>query len=68
MKKSILSGALLAELERDGNAARVARALLEKALAGDARAFELVRNTIGEKPAGGEGSGEIRIRWGGDDA
>lgn len=47
----------------------LALALIEKGLAGDVRAFEVIRDTIGEKPASkleSSMSGELSLRWQGE--
>lgn len=59
--------ALLATRKDDMEAAdAITIALLEKALTGDVRAYEVIRDTIGEKPADKtkvEGSSSLRIIW-----
>ncbi len=55
MQDGILAGALLTRLRKDNCRAADAIAAAPdrgKASAGDARAFEIIRNTIGEKPRG----------------
>lgn len=44
----------------------ITMALIEKALTGDTRAYEIIRDTIGEKPTNKgqmEQTGELRIVW-----
>lgn len=69
MQEGILAGALLARLRGDDGqpsaAGAIADALIEKAAAGDARAFEIIRNTIGENPKDKAADLPIRteIKW-----
>lgn len=69
MQDGILARALLARLVgEDGGAPAaplLAEALIEKAAAGDARAFEIIRNTIGENPKEKASEQAIRaeIKW-----
>ena len=41
---------LLLLLDTDNNQEKISLALIEKAKTGDVRAFEMIRDTIGEKP------------------
>ena len=69
MQDGILAGALLARLRgEDGNppaAPALADALIEKVASGDARAFEIIRNTIGENPKekAAEQAIKAEIKW-----
>lgn len=69
MQEGILATALLARLRGDNNgvpaAALLADALIEKAAAGDARAFEIIRNTIGENPKDKQSEQPLKteIKW-----
>ena len=49
-KRKALKEQLLLLLETGDTAESVAAALIGKALSGDVRAFEVIRDTIGEKP------------------
>lgn len=48
--RKTLKEELLAILSSGNNQERMSLAILEKAFAGDTKAFELIRDTIGEKP------------------
>ena len=41
---------LLALLEKDNTQERISLSVIQKALKGDTKAFEIIRDTIGEKP------------------
>jgi len=49
-KRKTLREELLSLLEKGDTQSRISLAQLEKALAGDTKAFEVIRDTIGEKP------------------
>lgn len=48
--RKTLKEELLAILSSGNNQERMSLAILEKALSGDTKAFEVIRDTIGEKP------------------
>lgn len=49
-KRKTLKEQLLLLLEQDNNQENITISLIQKAKAGDTKAFEVVRDTIGEKP------------------
>ncbi len=49
-KRKTLREELLALLETGNNQNKMSLAMIEKALKGDTKAFEVIRDTIGEKP------------------
>lgn len=56
----------LLKIKKDGlaGADAICMALIEKALTGDVRAFEVIRDTMGQKPAEKtETTGELEITW-----
>ncbi len=62
---------LLGKKMEDGStrAEHICQALIEKALTGDARSFELIRDTLGEKPAdkiSTQAASTLSVRWAGD--
>lgn len=49
-ERKLLKDELLFLLETNNNQEKISIALIEKAKSGDVRAFEMIRDTIGEKP------------------
>jgi hypothetical protein len=49
-EKKILTSALLELLKKGETIQNINTALLDKAITGDTKAFEVIRDTIGEKP------------------
>lgn len=64
--KELLEIALSMEVAGDQTAAEaVTAALIQKAMDGDTKAFEVIRDTVGEKPTEkSQVQGEINIGWG----
>lgn len=64
--KELLEIALSMEVAGDQTAAEaVTAALIKKAMDGDTKAFEVIRDTVGEKPTEkSQVQGEINIGWG----
>lgn len=57
------------EVSGQENADAISTALINKALSGDVKAYEVIRDTIGEKPVDkvdSNLSGGITLCWGGD--
>lgn len=63
--KELLEIALQTEVSADQTAAEaVTAALIQKAMDGDTKAFEVIRDTVGEKPTErSQVEGEINIGW-----
>lgn len=49
-KRKLLKEELLALLEKGDTQEKISLALIERALKGETKAFEVIRDTIGEKP------------------
>ena len=54
---------LLLLLESGDNQSKVSVALLKKAMKGDTKAFEVIRDTIGEKPIDRQEVKEVTSEW-----
>ena len=54
---------LLLLLESGDNQSKVSVALLKKAMKGDTKAFEVIRDTIGEKPIERQEVKEVTSEW-----
>lgn len=61
-KRKTLREELLALLSKGNTQERMSLSMIEKALSGDTKAFEVIRDTVGEKPTEKvETSGEQRL-------
>jgi hypothetical protein len=57
--RKTLKEELLLLLDKDDNQTNLTVSLIQKALAGDTKAFEIIRDTIGEKPTDKQEIGNI---------